>query len=230
MIRLLAALFVVASIATTAIADPSPDVAAHLKSATVHFTAGRYAEALADYQAAYKIDPDPDTLFAIAQSERKLGQCHLALPHYRQYLASRSDFPAEIKPLIAECWMQLPPPEANKPCPSAAPTVETGLPWYKNPASGAVIVGTVGLGVGIGFLIAASSSRDKANNAQYSDDFDSLLDEATGRRRIGVTFLVTGALLVGGGVAYHYWTRSPSASPTMALATDGHSVTFARSF
>ena len=212
-------------------ADIDPNADLRLKAGHEHFKAGRFAEALVDYQASYKIDPDPDTLFAIAQAERKLGHCHLALPHYREYLASRSDFPDDIKGLIAECWMQLPPPEGNKPCPAAAVSdEETSVPWYKNPASGAVIVGTVGVAVGIGFLFKSSASSDKANNAQFSDDFDQLLDDATGQRRIGVTFLVTGALLAGGGVAYHFWTKSHSQRPTTALATDGHSILFARSF
>ena len=194
-----------------------------------HFAASRFAEALDEYQAAYKIDPDPDILFAIAQAERKLGRCHLALPHFREYLASRSDFPPEVQGPIADCWRQLPPPEANKPCPSA-PRVEVGLPWYKNPASGAVVVGTVGVAVGVGFLIASNTTREQAASEQFSDDFDKKLDEATGERRIGVTFLVAGALLAGGGVAYHFWSRSQSAQPTTALVTDGRSILFARSF
>lgn len=229
MTRLAVALLATA-VVSIAHAEPDPDATARLKAGHAHFGDGRYAEALVDYQASYKLDPDPDTLFAIAQAERKLGRCHLALPHYREYLASRSDFPEEVKALIAECWMQLPPPEGNKPCPAATAPSESILPWYKNPASGAVIAGSVGLAVGFGFLFASSSTRDQADNAQFSGQFDSLLDEATGERRIGVTFLVTGALLAGGGVAYHYWTRSRSSRPTTALATDGRSILFARSF
>ncbi|MGE0397522.1 MAG: tetratricopeptide repeat protein [Kofleriaceae bacterium] len=210
-------------------ADTDPAAAARLKAGHEHFGAGRFSDALVEYHAAYKLDPDPDTLFAIAQTERKLGQCHLALPHYREYLASRSDFPNEVKGVIAECWMQLPPPEGNKPCPSA-PSVESGLPWYKNPASGAVLAGTVSFAVGVGFLFASSSTRDQADSAQFSDDFDRLLDEATGERRIGVTFLITGALLAGGGVAYYFVTKPRSQQPTTAVTTDGRSILFARTF
>lgn len=231
----LSALVVAGSIlalASSASADEDGDkagAAPHLKSAQTHFMAGRFEEALVEYEAAYKLDREPDTLFAIAQTERKLGRCHLALPHYREYLQTLGDFPDYIKPMVAECWMQLPQPEANKPCPKPGPT-DDALPWYKNPASGAVVVGTLGLSTGIGFLIASSSSRDKADDAQFSDDFDRYLDEATGRRRIGVTFLITGALLAGGGIAYHYWTKPRTSRPTMAIATDGHSISFARSF
>lgn len=207
--------------------DPAAE--ARLSAGHVFFGAGRYAEALAEYQAAYKIERDPDTLFAIAQTERKLGQCHLALPHYREYLASRSDFPDEVKGVIAECWRQLPSPEADKPCP-AAPAAEGGLPWYKNPASGAVIAGSVSFAVGVGFLFAASSTRDQADSAAFSDDFAGLLDKATGQRRIGATFLITGALLAGGGVAYHYLTRSTPSVKGVAVITDGRSIVLARSF
>lgn len=225
-----AAAVIVVLASSLAHAETDPGAAARLSAGHAHFGAGRFEDALVEYEAAYKLDPDPDTLFAIAQTERKLGRCHLALPHYREYLASRSDFPSEVKGVIAECWMQLPPPEANKPCP-AAPTGEVAVPWYKNPASGAVIAGGVSLAVGIGFLFASSSTRDQADDAQFSDVFDSLLDEATGERRIGATFLVTGAVLAGGGVAYHYLTRSRSRrAPTTAVTTDGRSILFARSF
>jgi tetratricopeptide (TPR) repeat protein len=230
MIRVALATLVVALCASSAAAGIDPKADVLLKAGHGHFIAGRFSEALTDYQAAYKIDPDPDILFAIAQAERKLGQCHLALPHYREYLASRSDFPDAVKNGIAECWRQLPPAEGTKACPSAPAPREVGLPWYKNPASGAVIAGTVSAAVGIGFLFSSSSARDRADSAQFSDDFDALLDEATGKRRIGVTFLITGAILAGGGVAYHYWTKSRSSQPTTALATDGRSILFARSF
>lgn len=230
MIRLAtASIAILCTLAASAHAE-NAEAAARLAAGHAHFGAGRFAEALVEYTAAYKLERDPDTLFAIAQTERKLGQCHLALPHYREYLASRKDFPDEVKGVIAECWRQLPPPEANKPCPAAPAASDQETPWYKNPASGAVIVGTVGVAVGVGFLFAASSTRDQADNAQFSDEFDSLLDEATGQRRIGATFLVTGALLAAGGVAYHYWSGSRSVTPTTALATDGRSILFARSF
>lgn len=217
-------------VSSISLAEANPAAAERLAAGHAHFGAGRFQEALVDYKAAYSLDPDPDTLFAIAQTERKLGQCHLALPHYREYLASRSDFPAEVKGVIAECWMQLPPPEANKPCPAAGQPIEQQLPWYKNPASGAVIAGGVSAAVGIGFLIASSATRNQADNAQFSDEFDSLLDEATGERRIGATFLVAGAVLAGGGLVYHFVTKSRSERTTTAVTTDGRSILFARSF
>lgn len=230
MIRVAASVVIVACASSAAYADMDAAARKGYLTGNQYFAAGRFSEALAEYQAAYKIDPDPDILFAIAQTERNLGQCHLALPHFREYLASRTDFPLEVQGPIADCWRQLPPPEANKPCPSGPTPKEVGLPWYKNPVSGAVIVGTVGVAVGVGFLFRSSSTRDQADSAQYSDDFDRLLDDATGQRRIGATFLVAGALLAGGGVAYHYWTKSRSSTPTTALATDGRSILFARSF
>jgi tetratricopeptide (TPR) repeat protein len=231
--RLVVSALVLALTSNAALAEMNAEARAKLGAGNQHFEAKRFSEALVEYQAAYRIDPDPDILFAIAQAERFLGKCHLALPRFREYLASRPDFPIQVQSSIADCWRQLPPPEANKPCPSAPDqAVESGLPWYKNPASGAVVVGTAGIAIGIGFLFASSTTREQADSEQFSDDFDKKLDEATGERRIGVTFLVTGAVLAGGGIAYHFWSksRSSSARPTTAVATDGRSIMFARSF
>ncbi|MFN0249818.1 MAG: tetratricopeptide repeat protein [Kofleriaceae bacterium] len=235
MTRLVVSALVVALASSVAHAEIDPDARAKLVAGNEHFEAKRFSQALVEYQAAYKIDPDPDILFAIAQAERFLGRCDLALPRFREYLASRTDFPIQLQGPIADCWRQLPPAAAQKPCSSTPDQpVERGLPWYKNPASGAVIVGTAGIAIGVGFLFAASATREQADSEQFSDDFDRKLDEATGERRIGVTFLVTGAALAGGGIAYHFWSKwrssQSSVRPTTAVTTDGRSITFARSF
>ncbi len=215
----LVVLVLVALTSRVAHADMNPLAREHYLSGNDHFANNRFSDALDAYHAAYTIDPDPDILFAIAQTERKLGRCDLALPHFREYLASRPDFPPEVQSPVAYCWRQLP-----------EHAEDTSLPWYKNPASGAVIVGAAGLAVGVAFLFKASSTRDQADHEQFSDDFDRRLHEATGQRRIGATFLIAGALVAGGGVAYHYWTKARTPRPTTALVTDGRSILFARSF
>ncbi|MHB1845865.1 MAG: tetratricopeptide repeat protein, partial [Deltaproteobacteria bacterium] len=57
------------------------------------FAAGRYADAAAEFQAAYKLEPNPGLLFDVGQCDRKLGRWAEALGFFRRYL--------EVKPEAA---------------------------------------------------------------------------------------------------------------------------------
>jgi tetratricopeptide (TPR) repeat protein len=52
-----------------------------------HYEAGRYAEAIDDFQASYRITPAPGLLYDIAQAQRRKGDCAAALESYRRFLA-----------------------------------------------------------------------------------------------------------------------------------------------
>lgn len=196
-------------------AELSPAAKARLDAGVAHYTAGRYVAAIAEYEAAYAIDPDPQVLFAWAQAERLAGRCGSAVPRYRKYLESRpsADAVELATNLIALCE------STAKASTSAPSTGERSVPWYKDPVGGAVVAGVAGLGVGIGFFVASSGNRDRADTAQTSAQFDAYLDRATTQRRIGATFLVLGAGLVGGGIGYHLWSRRQRAArPVVGIA------------
>jgi tetratricopeptide (TPR) repeat protein len=66
-----------------------PDAAAarqHYKAATGHFAVGEFADAAAEYEAAYKLHQDPALLFNAAQSRRLAGDNQKALVLYKNFL------------------------------------------------------------------------------------------------------------------------------------------------
>jgi len=195
------------------------------------YAAGNYDRAIKEFEAAFGIDPDPDLLLAWAQAERLDGRCAVAVPRYRRYLDSKpgAEGVALARSGIDLCVASAPKERPKARAKDCAAIGEQPLPWYKNPIGGAIVVGVAGLGVGTGFLIAASGNRDIADSAQTSDQFEVQLDRATMQRRVGVTIMVFGAALIGGGVAYHYATRRKDA-PSTVVSTDGRSIFVARTF
>jgi len=52
------------------------------------YSAEEYADASADFRAAYALDPSPEVLYAWAQSERMLGRCSRSSKLYARFLKS----------------------------------------------------------------------------------------------------------------------------------------------
>jgi len=96
----------VANGSSPAVADAEPSRAARrrFQSAEVHFHAGRFAEALADYQAGYDAAPLPGFLVNIAQCQRRLGDLKKARATYQRFLLVAPDSPLgpDVKALISE--------------------------------------------------------------------------------------------------------------------------------
>jgi len=92
--------------AATASAAPKQKQARRLfDKGVAAYTKGDYTAASAALSESYKKEADVETLFAWAQSERKLGRCASAVELYNQLLAT--DLPDENKKVIegqlAEC-------------------------------------------------------------------------------------------------------------------------------
>lgn len=223
MMRARAFFVVLALSSATARADLSAAAKARLETGLVRYNAGQFEAAIDEIEAAYEIDADPSLLFTWAQAERLAGRCDSAVPRYRRFIASR---PSTAAIELANNGIGL---CAAKAARDGGPRAADGRrPWYQNPVGGAVVAGVLGLGVGTGFLIAASGTRDRADRAPTSDAFERELDRATTQRRIGATFLVVGAGLVGGGIAVHLWTTR-SAARTV-VGTTGSSLFIAGEF
>lgn len=205
-------------------ADLSAPAKAKLDVGLAQYNAGHYEAAIVEFEEAYEIDPDPSLLFTWAQAERLAEHCDAAVPRYREFISSR---PSAAAVDLANNGIALCAAATTATSPACA--ADRPLPWYKNPVGGAVVAGVVGVGVGIGFLIAASGNRDSADHAMTSDVFDSYLDRATTQRRVGVTVLVIGAGLVAGGIGYHYWAKR-SRSRTTVVGTMGTSLFVAGEF
>ena len=85
-IRLRTALAALALLAGSAAAGPKQQEAKrHIDKATKLHKDGKFADALVELDAAYKLDPKPDLLFAIGQIHSKLGQCTEATDYFQKF-------------------------------------------------------------------------------------------------------------------------------------------------
>lgn len=113
------------------------------------------------------------------------------------------------------------PPPITAPPPEISKTGEA-TPWYKDPLGDALTIGgAVGIGVGASFLVLSRSSQNKADDAEFRDDFERHLDDATTRRRIGGVALGVGAALVAGGIVRYLLRDDGSGSVSVAAGAGG---------
>jgi tetratricopeptide (TPR) repeat protein len=87
----LVAISLLAMAAPSALADQKSEAKAHIEQAMIHHGNNRFVEALADLEAAYRLDPEPDLLFAIGQVNVKLGRCADAVSYYERFLATKPE-------------------------------------------------------------------------------------------------------------------------------------------
>jgi hypothetical protein len=190
------------------------------------YKAGDYATASEAMSRSYGLEKDPETLFAWAQSERKLEHCDKAIDLYNQLLAY--DLPAQnkhvIETQIGECKQILakatapvePPKPSPPPSPPSLPPPPPPPPsppaesraWWRDPiGDGLVGAGVVGVVVG-GIELSAASSADshKAKATTYAD-FKKYSDDATSKGRIGVIAAGTGGALIVGGIVWYVTHR-----------------------
>lgn len=210
----------IALVPAIARADLKPAAKAKLDAGLSHYQAAQYESAIVELEAAYEIDPDPGLLFTWAQAERLAGKCGDAVPRYRKFIATK---PSDEAIALAENGISLCEATGS----GGGCQTERPLPWYKNPVGGAVVAGVVGIGVGIGFFVAASGNRDRADGAMTSGEFESHLDTATTQRRIGSVLTVVGAGLIGGGIWWHYHSKK---SRGAVVGTTGTSLYVAGEF
>ncbi len=123
----------VAVVLVAALAAVSPAYAAHNERRAIAlfhkgeaaYNKGRFKEALADFRAAYKADPEPGLLFNIAQCLRRLGRHAAAAAAIERYLDIDKDLPnrADVEALLAEerAAANPPPPPAAAPADAAPP-------------------------------------------------------------------------------------------------------------
>jgi tetratricopeptide (TPR) repeat protein len=242
MMRFLVTCAVVAALSNTASADRS--AADLLKSARQHFDLQEYAQAEADLKEAYRLEPKPEILYALAQAQRMNGECDKAIVSYQNFLRSnpRADQAKLASENVERCKAELaakpkptpeptpePKPTPEPPKPTPAPTTRTvGVAWSSNWA-GHVLVGG-GLAAIGGTLLAlhAQHAIDNIDSAMFYDDFVSrskAAGTAKTERIAGIASAGLGGALIVTGIAI-YWLRSAhqEASPTIAISPHGDLV------
>jgi tetratricopeptide (TPR) repeat protein len=228
--RFAATLAVLALASSTAVAAPTKKAArAEFDKGVTAYTSGDYAGASEALGKSFELEPDVETLFAWAQTERKLDHCDKAVELYEKLLTMK--IPDEnkdaVRKNIEECnaiiAAQKPAPDPT-PSPTPDPTPEPEQPdkappivestptprtddspsRLKDPVGGVLTgLGLVGIGVGTFFMIQGSAAdKDKASAGSYNE-YESLADKAESRGLYGVIGLAAGgALLVGGIIRY----------------------------
>jgi tetratricopeptide (TPR) repeat protein len=129
--RVIASGLVLVLAASTALAAPKPKEEAKRRidrAAALH-KEGKYDDALAELEAAYKLDPQVDLLFAIGQVYAKLGRCDEARTEFEQFAAKKKTKQASqiVEQAIAACIPKAPPvPPPVEPAPASvtAPAAE----------------------------------------------------------------------------------------------------------
>jgi tetratricopeptide (TPR) repeat protein len=126
MFRVTAPVVLLVCLCGSALADTQSDAAEHFKRGQAADLAGRYKDAIAEYEQAYKLVPHVDVLYNIAVDYEKLEQWSSAADYFQRYLDER-DTPAadvvavnkrirglraKVKPAVVE---PPPPPETHEP-------------------------------------------------------------------------------------------------------------------
>ena len=156
------------------------------------YNLGRFQEALAAFEQAYLVRPDPVFLFNLGQCHRQLGSWKEAAYAYRRFLGLRPDAPnrQEVEKLIADAEGEIartkaarpptgpiapadspppppteiaPPPAPAASAPATAPAVaKEGAPIYKRWWLWTAVAAAVAIGAGVGLTLALTLP----NNAQ----------------------------------------------------------------
>jgi tetratricopeptide (TPR) repeat protein len=192
---------------------------------------GNYDEASAAFERSFKLEVDQDTLFAWAQSERKLEHCTHATELYTKLLAMK--LPTANRAVVAQQITECTPPAepVAAPAPAPAPTVEPEPPapaplpqlhddsplaqprdtgevdhraWYRDPVGdGLAVVGVAGLAAGTTFLLMARSDDSRAHASNMYTTFQSLESTAHSRGETGVIALGTGVAFVAAAAVWY---------------------------
>jgi tetratricopeptide (TPR) repeat protein len=169
------ALWLAGSVALAA--DPREQARTLYESGTAHYNLGELTEALTDFQSAYRLVHEPTLLFNIAQCYRRMEQPQKAAELYRAYRRESPDAAnrAEVDRLIHEMDERAPAPTQPILTPIDDPTTLTArsqpapppprkAPLYKRwwlwTAVGALVVGGVAVGLGVGLSQPSAPGSD----------------------------------------------------------------------
>jgi len=256
-------MIVVALVAVASVAEAKPkrrDARTWFDRGVAAYKKGSYEAASEALGKSFDLERDVDTLFAWAQSERKLEHCDKAIDLYEKILTF--DLPAANKEAVdaklAECraiaTQQKP---ALSPEPPVAPTAEpapapartaaqsasepspgsdarsAARAWYKDPISLALVgAGAVATGVGVGFLASARSLDHQFKNATDYQQAQGFSNKAKSHGNIGFVATGVGGALVIGGVVWIFTHRGATEQRTMTgwVAPGGGGLAIAGSF
>ena len=200
------------SLVGVAAAQTAPTSDAYKKGIDA-YKAGKYDDAIGFLEQAYKAEPKPEILFALAQAERLGGKCDKAIVHYRELLTKTTELATAkaVQNNLALCpGGEPPPPKADAPPKDdSKETPEPRIDVVQGPtktvvvrksdplAVGLLAGGALSGGFAIGMLLRSSSTRDSAASARTLDDANELNDRADRDRLIAIVAGGVGAVAIG---------------------------------
>lgn len=241
------ALLVLAAAPVVAQPAPPPETRGHIDAGLAKYDRGDYNAAIIELEAAYRLDPQPRFLFAIAQAKRLAGHCDEALPMYEHYLATEpGDLQVEATETgIALCKEALAARERDRPLVSVTeldpgsprddlgPAPRPGRNWrIAAVASGITTVAAATLWAYL--TVKINDTEDALVGVTDLDELNRL--NAQGERYSRITF-VTGPIVVVGAtifaVALYKGFISPPSreskrvvvTPTLSPTTAGAALT-----
>ncbi len=209
--------------AGTASADQAADL---FKQGTDAYKQGKYDDAARLLQKAYDLDKSPNTLFALAQAERLMGECKPAVVHYKKVLEQISDLNVAklVQQNLSLCEKQEPSEprsEGTKPEPAQpqviTKTVTRDVGHSDKVATTLAVIGGLSLGASAGLYIAASSNKDAAPNAKTLDASHTLSDKAASEQTM--SFVAAGVGVAALGYAIYRWSTGGSESASTSAVS-----------
>ncbi|MFN0248868.1 MAG: tetratricopeptide repeat protein [Kofleriaceae bacterium] len=240
----------VSLLASTASAAPNgPEARAAFDKGVAAYKKADYAGAADALGRSFTLEADADTLYAWAQTERKLNHCDKAVDLYERLLTM--ELPeankAAVVQQIDECKViiaaQKPvataalatpeptssPPGTVSPAPERPETPSPAPAWLNPVGLGLVALGAVGLGAGGVFLAQASAADSDKDSAMTYGDFERFDERATSRGRLGVIAAASGAVLLTAGIVYIV-TRKPVERQSVTVIVEPTGVGLAGRF
>jgi hypothetical protein len=176
------------------------------------YQAKDYPAAVKAFEDGFALEPRREFLFANAQARRLAGDCRGAVPLYQRFLemAPPAVQASATHIALARCAQQMaaeppapPPPVLVAPItPPPSPP-----PWWRDRWGATLLgAGVVGVGVGVGFLVASFSALPPAgtnDHAQHAGAFAT----AESRHTVALLALAGGGALAAAGVARYAWIR-----------------------
>lgn len=239
-LAILAAVQLTSALAFAQSAPTSPEY----KKAIDAYKAGKYDEAATLLEAAYKVEPKPEILFALAQAERLGGHCDKAIVHYKQLLTQTTELATAkaVQNNLALCPGGEPPKTEPKiepksddkstPEPRIDVVQKTVYVRKSDPlAVGLLAGGALSGGFAVGMLLRSSSTRDDANSARTLDDANELHDRADRDRLIAIVAGGAGAVAIGFAV-FRLATGGKQTSSEVAVTptSGGGSLVFSKTW
>jgi tetratricopeptide (TPR) repeat protein len=200
---------------------------AHYQQGLKFYNLSRYKEALAEFEAAYLIKPDPMLLFNIGQCQRQLAEYAAAERSYRAFLREAGDAATpqlreqtqklmqEMERAQTEARAKQPPtgtappteserrplavpPDPVSPRTAAPPRPADAKPWHSRPMA---IGGFASLGVGIALVAVGGALVGKSISLRDEATRSMFLGEQEQLRGDALTYERSGYALLGVGTA-----------------------------